>query len=208
MIGIKGIAKKPITDATAYPGDVFSGQIFYNNSGRAVGTYSPSVSSLEISTRIDIKQGSYQNSDINISDYTRIYHLARTVYDPTEGSGVLTTGSTNSGNPTKSSYSDNLCYNPKSVIVEYNFPNNTTYCTEIKIPHSSTYPYTIVPIDLYTNIDIYVYSCDLFNFYGNSSRIPVHVYALQSKKKIVITGNSSGGDITMTKDTYIECKFI
>lgn len=38
MIGIKGIAKKPIIDATANPEDVASGKIFYNNSGKTVGT--------------------------------------------------------------------------------------------------------------------------------------------------------------------------
>lgn len=38
MIGIKGIAKKPILDATANPEDVASGKVFYNNSGKVVGT--------------------------------------------------------------------------------------------------------------------------------------------------------------------------
>ena len=38
MIGIKGIAKKPIVDATANPEDVTSGKVFYNNSGKVVGT--------------------------------------------------------------------------------------------------------------------------------------------------------------------------
>lgn len=38
MIGIKGVAKKPIIDATANPEDVSSGKIFYNNNGRCTGT--------------------------------------------------------------------------------------------------------------------------------------------------------------------------
>ena len=36
MIGIKGIAKKPIIDANAKPEDVASGKIFYNNSGNTL----------------------------------------------------------------------------------------------------------------------------------------------------------------------------
>ena len=38
MIGIKGVAKKPILDATAKPEDVASGKIFYNNSGKCIGS--------------------------------------------------------------------------------------------------------------------------------------------------------------------------
>ena len=36
MIGIKGIATNPITDANANPIDVASGKIFYNNSGNTL----------------------------------------------------------------------------------------------------------------------------------------------------------------------------
>lgn len=39
MIGIKGIAKKPITDATATASDIVSGKVAYNNYGRVVGTH-------------------------------------------------------------------------------------------------------------------------------------------------------------------------
>lgn len=38
MIGIKGIATKPIIDANANPEDVALGKIFYNNSGKQTGT--------------------------------------------------------------------------------------------------------------------------------------------------------------------------
>ena len=38
MIGIRGIAKKSITNANANPIDVASGKIFYNNSGKQTGT--------------------------------------------------------------------------------------------------------------------------------------------------------------------------
>lgn len=40
MIGIKGIAKKPIVDATATSEDVKSGKVYYNNNGRSVGSLS------------------------------------------------------------------------------------------------------------------------------------------------------------------------
>ena len=39
MIGIRGIAKRPITDATATADDIKSGKIAYNNNGRVVGTH-------------------------------------------------------------------------------------------------------------------------------------------------------------------------
>mgnify|MGYP006910405710 CR=1 FL=1 len=45
MIGIRGIAKKPITDATATADDIVSGKIAYNNNGRVVGTHTCSSNS-------------------------------------------------------------------------------------------------------------------------------------------------------------------
>lgn len=44
MIGIKGIAKKPITDATANASDIVYGKIAYGNNGRIVGTHTESGS--------------------------------------------------------------------------------------------------------------------------------------------------------------------
>lgn len=208
MIGIRGIAKKPIIDATAGTGDVKRGKIFYNNSGRKIGTYQPSVSSLETNVRISIKKGSYPNPSSYASNSTRINSLSRTILDYTEGIGILTTGIMNTGNPTTSTYWDVINYNPDGIILEYNYPRNTTYCTEIKIPHSSEYPYTTIPLELYVNVSITHFSSDLFNFYGGDSRTPVKILVLQSKKKILIVGDGSEEDMHITADSYIDCKFI
>ena len=56
MIGIKGIAKKPIIDATADASDVMTGKVFYNNSGKIVGTLSPILSS-QASYQLSIPKG-------------------------------------------------------------------------------------------------------------------------------------------------------
>lgn len=205
MIGIKGIAKKPITDATAVADDVKRGKIFYNNSGKKIGTYRPSVSSLETNVRIPIKKGSYPDSDPYESNNIRVNSLSRTILDHKEGSGILTTGIMDTGSTTSSTYWDSVRYNPDTLILEYNYPQNTTYCTEIKIPHSSKYPYTTIPLDLYINISITHNSSDLFNFYGEGDRIPVKILVLQSRKKILIVGE---GNMTITADSYIDCKFI
>lgn len=62
MIGIKGIAKKPITDATANAADVMTGKVCYNNSGKIVGTLSPIISS-QSSYQLSIPKGtSYTDS--------------------------------------------------------------------------------------------------------------------------------------------------
>ena len=60
MIGIKGVAKKPVTDATATSDDVSNGKIFYNNDGRQVG--SSSGMSLLKSYRITMDLGTLVGS--------------------------------------------------------------------------------------------------------------------------------------------------
>ena len=52
MIGIKGIAKKPIIDATASSEDVVSGKVFYNNYGKQEGTISKDLCYKEITIYI------------------------------------------------------------------------------------------------------------------------------------------------------------
>lgn len=204
MIGIKGIAKKPITDATAVANDVKRGKIFYNNSGKKIGTYQPSVSSLEKNVRIPIKKGSYPYSDPYESNTIWVNSLSRTIRDSKEGSGILTTGIMDTGSPTSSTYYGRVTYNQDNLILEYDYPQNTTYCTEIKIPYSSKYPYTTIPLDLYINISVTHYSSDLFNFHAGD-RTPVKILVLQSRKKILIVGE---GNTTITADSYIDCKFI
>lgn len=62
MIGIKGIAKKPIIDATADAVDVMTGKVCYNNSGKIVGTLNPIISS-HLSYQLSIpKDTSYTDS--------------------------------------------------------------------------------------------------------------------------------------------------
>lgn len=65
MIGIKGVAKKPITDATAVSSDIISGKVAYNNSGRVVGLISNSSVLKEFT--IHIEKGTYTNTTSNIS---------------------------------------------------------------------------------------------------------------------------------------------
>lgn len=57
MIGIKGIAKKPITDATATAESIVSGKIAYNNNGRITGALD--ISQLPKSTVITIPIATY-----------------------------------------------------------------------------------------------------------------------------------------------------
>lgn len=59
MIGIKGISKKPITDATATPGDVMTGKTFYNKDGKQVGTL-----------RVISESYDYEKSDLIAFDST------------------------------------------------------------------------------------------------------------------------------------------
>ena len=57
MIGIKGIAKKPIIDATATAESIVSGKIAYNNNGRITGALD--ISQLPKSTVITIPTATY-----------------------------------------------------------------------------------------------------------------------------------------------------
>lgn len=59
MIGIRGIAKKPIVDATASPEDVISGRVFYNNSGRQRGTMSSDLCFKQMG--LTIPKGKYRS---------------------------------------------------------------------------------------------------------------------------------------------------
>lgn len=69
MIGIKGVAKKPITDATANSIDVQKGKVFYNNSGKQIGEFPITINfSYELQVKIT-QRGSTQ---IN-GTYGRIY---------------------------------------------------------------------------------------------------------------------------------------
>lgn len=77
MIGIKGISKKPITDATAVSSDIISGKVAYNNSGRVVGSISNSSVLKEFT--IHIEKGTYTNTTSNIS-YT---YPKGTIYNAT-----------------------------------------------------------------------------------------------------------------------------
>lgn len=65
MIGIKGVAKKPITDATANPENVLASKIFYNNNGYQVGTLSKN--SVESILKVTVPAGSY-NERIYLAD--------------------------------------------------------------------------------------------------------------------------------------------
>lgn len=57
MISVKGVAKKPITDATANPENVLASKIFYNNNGYQVGTLSKN--SVESILKVTVPAGSY-----------------------------------------------------------------------------------------------------------------------------------------------------
>ena len=72
MIGIKGIAKKPIIDATASSEDVISGKVFYNNHGKQEGIISKDLCYKEIT--IYIPKNKY-------SSYTKVeaYELSSDV---------------------------------------------------------------------------------------------------------------------------------
>ena len=72
MIGIKGISKKPIIDATASSEDVISGKVFYNNHGKQEGTISKDLCYKEIT--IYIPKNKY-------SSYTKVeaYELSSDV---------------------------------------------------------------------------------------------------------------------------------
>ena len=59
MIGIKGVAKKPITDATATTADVKSGKVFYNNQGKCSGTLPSELCYKEITMNLSSGNHSY-----------------------------------------------------------------------------------------------------------------------------------------------------
>lgn len=88
MVGIKGIAKKPITDATATPEDVISGQVFYNNDGKQIGTLSyshPKTISIDVEAVIKLT-GYIGNIYILMSSTNdKDFYISRT------GSGIWST---------------------------------------------------------------------------------------------------------------------
>ena len=79
MIGIKGIAKKPIIDATASSEDVVSGKVFYNNYGKQEGTISKDLCYKEITIYIPKnKYSSYTEVEAcnlisNVGDSDNVY---------------------------------------------------------------------------------------------------------------------------------------
>lgn len=93
MISIKGIAKKPITDATASSDDVGFNKVFYNNNGRQVGSskyipskkYQLSVSASDVSATTSIKVNYvYMYSSNHMSGVFELYS------DSDYGSGTTT----------------------------------------------------------------------------------------------------------------------
>lgn len=203
MIGIKGIAKKPITDATAVADDVKRGKIFYNNSGKKIGTYQPSVSSLEQIVRFTVPAGEYPNrygaKDVKIDG------ISRNIY---ESYSILTTGDGKDGSPSVN-YSGQIYYYDTSKMLEFKFPTGVNYCSEIKIPHNSVYQYTTIPLELYINVYINIYSRDLFKILGYNNNNSVNIIIDQNSKKILIVSDTSDyGSTKILEDTYIECKFV
>lgn len=67
MISVKGVAKKPITDATAIAENIVSGKIAYNNDGRIVGTLSES--SVLYKRTITIPKGTYRSHQTSVKVY-------------------------------------------------------------------------------------------------------------------------------------------
>lgn len=140
MIGIKGIAKKPIIDATANPENVMSGKVFYNNSGKRSGTL--------------------RSSDILTS---KIYTFAQGTYETgtSKGNIYYTYSSSNDGNlpnglcvedsvSTESiRYVGDLCFNVNieiSKILYYTFGTNSS-ATKYVFPRSySTNSYGSVSV--------------------------------------------------------------
>lgn len=121
MIGIKGIAKKPITDATATTENVLSKKIFYNNSGKQTGTMSQSLILSKYS--ITIPSGNYTSSTNNCSSH--IYNkgsFLRTTFMTYTGHGTFATNdvtvdSTTSVIPPYSGYgSGNIIFASGNIV--------------------------------------------------------------------------------------------
>lgn len=91
MIGIKGIAKKPITDATAIAENIVSGKVAYNNNGRIVGSLNES--SVLYTRTITIPKGVYndlQYSSVKVHEYAgSLYEHNVNVYDTCGVSGFI-----------------------------------------------------------------------------------------------------------------------
>lgn len=146
MIGIKGIAKKPIIDATANPENVVSGKIFYNNSGKRTGTLQSSdVLTSQIYT---FQKGTYDNEWDAYGIYNNVYgksNLLNGLSCPKNVSGSENKGSYGIlGNMKKSVSIDMsrvLYFTFSSSDTKYTFPKSfsTNSSTSVDATGSNVY---------------------------------------------------------------------
>lgn len=119
MIGIKGVAKKPIIDATAVSSDILSGKVAYNNNGKVIGSISNSTVLKEFVIRVPA--GTYDTPRSLITyDYPR-GNNCNCRMDNSYGTQMIQFKSSDT-NRTASGVSS--CDNPVVYIAEGLFPND------------------------------------------------------------------------------------
>lgn len=130
MIGIRGVTKKPITDATASPNDVREGMIFYNNSGRSIGTFHPLWKDVTpviatynfppVSNHTPFKDGTSIDFDDIFEKFTIDgYTLTQSPYGEIGEKGIIIP---------RGGYSLDPSLIEENVLAQYNFPSNVSTC--------------------------------------------------------------------------------
>ena len=168
MIGIKGIAKKPIIDATANPEDVVSGKVFYNNNGKYEGTLQLSEYVKIKSIEVPIKRATLSNVSVKTVISLHLF---------TPNSSHLTTRKTSSDSfhftkQLSVDYTNVLYISVNEDIIPLSLNKDCSSCIGYQKTH------TTADSSVITDCGIYVVSGSVYTYSSISSTITLPAITL------------------------------